>query len=203
MRIAGIPVYWNGINGPGAKVWFTAGHTIDADGAPNCYHPDGSPPGLDYLENAGHPGNWWALATDNGEADGEPVIQKSTDPAPGFYVSMTAYTNAGFHYHDPRRYLNSSIIPFCVIPPKLRNAIKPKFLGCQMEAINMQTGDLSLGMCGDIGPDGALGEGSRANARNLRLNPDPKKGGTKNRIIRFTLYPGTPAEIGGKVYPLI
>lgn len=203
MRIDGIPVYWNGINGPGAKIWFTAGHTVDGDGAPNCYHPDGRPPGLDALGNAGHPGNWWALATHNRKSSGTPIIQRNTDPAPGFYVSMTAYAIAGKAYRDPNRYLNSSVIPFCVVPPKLRNAISPKFLGCQMEAINMQTGDISSGMCGDIGPDGKLGEGSIQNARLLKLNPDPYRGGTSQRIIQWTLYPGTPAEIQGKVYPLI
>jgi len=38
--------------------------TIDADGAYRAYHPKNI--GLDYLANAGSPGNWWALVTDNG-----------------------------------------------------------------------------------------------------------------------------------------
>ena len=33
--------------------------TIDADGAPDAYHPDDI--GRDYLANAGEPGNWWAV----------------------------------------------------------------------------------------------------------------------------------------------
>ena len=36
--------------------------TIDADGAPNAYHPDNT--GLDDLANAGTPGRWEGLAKD-------------------------------------------------------------------------------------------------------------------------------------------
>ena len=35
-----------------------AGMMIDADGAYHAYHPDNRS-GLDYLGNAGRPGNWW------------------------------------------------------------------------------------------------------------------------------------------------
>ena len=37
---------------------------IDADGAPNAYGPAGTEP-LDALANAGHPGNWWGIVTDD------------------------------------------------------------------------------------------------------------------------------------------
>jgi Fungal chitosanase of glycosyl hydrolase group 75 len=63
---------------------------IDADGSPHAYHPNGSPPGLDYLANAGKPGNWYGIVTDNQKASGNPVVQGSSDPAPGFYISSTA-----------------------------------------------------------------------------------------------------------------
>ena len=65
------------------SVTYTGEFTNDADGDPRAYHPKGSPPGLDYLANAGHPGNWWALATDNGKPNGRPIIQGPNDPAPG------------------------------------------------------------------------------------------------------------------------
>src|SRR5580704_6936292 len=67
-------------------VLFNAGMDIDADGSPRAYNPVSSK-GLDALANAGHPGNWWAIATTNGKASGEPVIQVDPEPAPGFYVS--------------------------------------------------------------------------------------------------------------------
>ena len=59
--------------------FYEAGLVIDADGSPHAYHPDGRS-GLDYLSNAGRPGNWWALVTHNGKPSGKPVIQKRNDP---------------------------------------------------------------------------------------------------------------------------
>jgi hypothetical protein len=44
---------------------YEAGLAVDADGAFRAYHPDDRR-GLDTIAHAGHPGNWWALATDTG-----------------------------------------------------------------------------------------------------------------------------------------
>src|ERR1700676_2054280 len=68
---------------------YKAGLAVDADGAFRAYHPDNRL-GLDTIEHAGRPGNWWALATDTGRPSGRPVVQRKGDPAPGYYVSMTA-----------------------------------------------------------------------------------------------------------------
>ena len=50
---------------------FTAGLSVDADGSPHAYN---QPPnkGLDYIENAGHRGNWWGLACNH---NGDPYVQ--------------------------------------------------------------------------------------------------------------------------------
>lgn len=53
--------------------FFEAGMAIDADGAYRAYHPTPGK-GLDFLANAGSPGNWWALVTDNGKRSGNPVL---------------------------------------------------------------------------------------------------------------------------------
>src|SRR5436190_8751147 len=70
---------------------------IDADGAngqhglPPAYAPSSyGAPALDNLGDAGRPGNWWALATDNGHADGEPIVQTQGQPCPGAYISETS-----------------------------------------------------------------------------------------------------------------
>jgi hypothetical protein len=55
-------------------------------GAAHAYLPSDAP-GLDFWENAGQPGNWWGIVTDNGLPNGNPVIQTANDPAPGFYIS--------------------------------------------------------------------------------------------------------------------
>ena len=85
------PVVYRTANG--GEEWQVKSATIDGDGAPNCYHPDGSPPGLDYLGNAGEPGNWWALATHNKKSSGNPVIQPASEvasvqPSPDSKVSQ-------------------------------------------------------------------------------------------------------------------
>ena len=100
---------------PGSPVFFyEAGMTIDADGAPNAYHPDNT--GLDDLRNAGAPGNWEGLAKDR---DGEPYIQGPDDPFPGYYVSETALADRSKPVNDPTRYVDASKIPFIVLPGAL------------------------------------------------------------------------------------
>jgi hypothetical protein len=75
--------------------------------------------GLDYLANAGKPGNWWALVTDNGKSSGNPVVQSSSDPAPSFYISTTSLEDSSVGREDPRRYVNAEWINFFVLPGKL------------------------------------------------------------------------------------
>ena len=64
--IGGIPVQQL----DGALIW-NAGLAIDADGAANAYAPLGSGLApLDALADAGKPGGWWAVLTDNGRPSG-------------------------------------------------------------------------------------------------------------------------------------
>src|SRR5438045_8956373 len=81
----------------------------------HAYHPYNKS-GLDYLGNAGRPGNWWALVTDNGQPDGNPIRQKNSDPAPGFYISTTSLEDTPQDRKDPRRYVNAEAINFFVLP---------------------------------------------------------------------------------------
>ena len=78
--IGGVNVY---TTAPFEAVIFEGGMMVDADGSPQAYHP---PPderkGLDNLADAGEPGNWWGIVTDNGKGSGNPVVQGSNDPAP-------------------------------------------------------------------------------------------------------------------------
>jgi hypothetical protein len=62
---------------------------IDADwangqtGGVPVYAPRGfTPSPLDFLANAGEPGNWFGVVTDTNRPDGRPVKQKDGDPAP-------------------------------------------------------------------------------------------------------------------------
>lgn len=182
--IAGVEVYWNGV-----FMTYTGKMAIDADGGYRTYHQNDDV-ALDYLANAGYPGNWWGIATDTGEGDGDPVFQKWTDPYPGYYVSPTAYENTDYAHIDPRRYLDSETVIFSVTPPQLRTMVAPVVLGCRVRMENLENGLVAWGLVGDVGPKDKIGEGSIAAAEALGIPSSPKSGGTDNKIIHYTLIPG-------------
>lgn len=164
------------------SLFFTGGMTIDADGAPTCYHPE-SFKGLDDLVNAGHPGNWWGIVTDTDHIEGKvgkgrPLIQGRDAPAfspetAGFYVSTTALAdNPELPISDQRRYVNALEVPFIVLPRgfpvkfRLGRRVLVSYQGKTVEAIY-----------GDVGGNDHLGEGSVALARALGIPDDPRRGG--------------------------
>jgi hypothetical protein len=159
--------------------FFVAGMTIDADGAPRAYHPNGSPPGLDHLANAGEPGNWWALVTD---ARGRPIVQRQGDPAPGFYVTATALEDRSKPVRDPRRYVDSAKVPYVVLPSRALERTGAR-LGDFAVAWNRRTDKRSFAILADIGPAGRIGEGSMALARRLGIPHSPKTGGQNGDLV--------------------
>jgi hypothetical protein len=191
-NIAGVDVFWDG-----KVLSWTSGMQIDADGSPRAYGPNNS--GLDYTANAGEPGNWYGIVTDE---NGHPIIQGPNDPCPGFYVSPTTYVRKQFKESDPKRYLNSEKIEYVVIPGKLRKMIPPVCIGCHVVATNLRTGKQVIAVCGDTGPNDKIGEGSIALALALGLNPDARHGGTDEHIIKFELYPGVPATLENETFEL-
>jgi hypothetical protein len=166
--------------------FYESGFQIDADGAYRAYHPDNKP-GLDYLANAGKPGNWWALVTDNGKPSGNPVIQSADDPAPGYYISTTSLEDSSKDPTDPLRYVDSESINFFVLPGKL--ALKAK-LGDFGVVIRPKTNAYDYAIYADSGPANKIGEGSIALAASLGIPSNPKKGGVDKGIITI-VFPGT------------
>jgi Fungal chitosanase of glycosyl hydrolase group 75 len=157
----------------------TSGFMIDADGSPKAYHKN-SKIALDYLGNAGKPGNWWALATDNKKRNGNPIIQSSTDPAPGYYVSMTSLQDNTKRYADPNRYVNSETVPFIAIPPKFSPDFK---LGDIALVVNKKNDKRCWAIFADTGPNGKIGEGSIYLAEQLGIKSSPKAGGASSDIV--------------------
>lgn len=167
--------------------FFSGKMAINADGAYKAYHRNNTP-GLDYLGNAGEPGNWWAIVTDNGKTSGNPLIQKTTDPAPGFYISTTAYQDATKQRTDPRKNVDSVAIPFIVLPKgkKLYGAALGDLAIVYSKANKKITGAILA----DIGPKNSIGEASIACADLLSVNSNPKNGGTGAGII-YIVFPNT------------
>jgi hypothetical protein len=166
---------------------WTSGMAIDADGCPRAYAlKDSNLQGLDYLENAGHPGNWFGVVTDTGKRDGVPVRQGKSDPAPGYLISPTSLQDKSKSRLDPRRYVDSSTIPYVVTPPELLK--QGIILG---DVCWVSYGAKACGaIIADVGPKGKRGEGSMALATALGINSSPKHGGTDSGVT-FTIFPGS------------
>lgn len=168
--------------------FYKSGMAIDADGAIRAYHP-ADRPGLDSLAHAGHPGDWWALITDNGKRSGRPVVQRKSDPAPGYYVSTTAlYDSGNPNPRDPRRYVDAAKIPYVVLPPE---ALKHARLGDFATVVNLQNRKISGALVADESARGLpFGEGSIALAKVLGVNSSPRHGG-KDGGIAYLIYSGS------------
>lgn len=171
---------------PGVLFW-TSVLNVDGDGHPQCYHPSGSPPGLDFLANAGKPGNWWGIATNS---SGVPYVQKGTDPAPGFYVSITALQDGIWPDSSPNKYVHAGKVPFIVLPSKPKFSPEQK-LGDLAMVFNNDTGKCSWAIYADIGPANQIGEGSMALNTALGLSDNPKTGGTSKEVIAVIFFPGS------------
>lgn len=170
---------------PGDSAFFySAGMTIDADGAPNAYSPDNM--GLDDLINAGAPGNWEGLAKGG---DGEPFIQGADDPFPGYYVSQTALADRSRPVNDPRRYVDSVKIPFIVLPGWLARLLGAR-PGDFAIVLNQRTANYSAAIFGDMGPSDRIGEGSIALAENLEIRSNARYGGARRGIV-YLVFPGS------------
>lgn len=161
---------------------------IDADGAFRAYHPNNRL-GLDSINHAGRPGDWWALATDTGEPSGRPVVQGKGDPAPGFYVSITSLFDPSIENEkDPHRFVDAAVVPYIVLPPK---GFKHAKLGDFATVVNLRNGKISGAIIADESASNLpMGEGSIALANALEIDSNPRTGGVQ-RGVAYVVYSGT------------
>jgi hypothetical protein len=183
LNIAGVAI--STFDGSSA-FFFKAGMAIDADGAPTAYHPTHGR-GLDNLANAGHTGNWYGVVTDTGHRNGTPVVQGNGDPAPGFYISPTALQNRHLPRTNPKRYVDSSAIPYISLPGHHGDVLHAR-LGDFAMVINAHTGSQSAAIYADVGPRAKIGEGSIALAKALGLNSNTRHGGTESHSIIYIVF---------------
>lgn len=197
LKIGGVPVYQDA---DGSVHWMGE-MTIDADGCPRAYGPEGTEP-LDYLANAGYPydkndpygpGNWWGVVT---ESNGRLYFQDSDDgeekaPWPDYFLSTTAYLVHGFEKYDARHYVDSEKVCFAVVPGNVRMSIEPKFLGCKVVITDKRNGTELECACCDVGPSNHLGEASIAAAAFFGLDSSPKSGGSSDKKrFHYRMWPG-------------
>lgn len=180
---------------PGSTTpFFQAGMAIDADGAPNAYHPNNI--GIDYNANAGiAPGKTpYGIVLD---ASGTPCIQNARDPYPGYYVSGTSLQNQGSNACDPSRYANSNSIRYIALPIAFRQHLNVS-LGDFATVIHCASGRVAHAVFADGGPKYALGEGSIALAQAIGHNPFVTRNGIRRALsgipdnsLIYLIYPGS------------
>ena len=175
-----------------------AGMMIDGDGANGqsslpVYAPAGMA-ALDYLRNAGGPGDWYGIVTHNGLGSGKPVVQGKDHPAPGAFVSATSYEFPDFSRGDPRRYVDSAAVIYIVLPGHWRKEARGIVLGCRATVTDVRASTFVEAVVADFGPRGKLGEASIACAKAFQVPSSPKSGGTEEKRFRYQFWPGVAAE---------
>jgi hypothetical protein len=169
--IGGIPVQQL----DGALLW-NAGLAIDADGAPDAYAPaDSGLAPLDALADAGKPGDWYGVVTDNGRPSGTPIVQGPRDPDPGYDISTTALVDPTLPEDDPRRFVDAESVPYLAVPPELLHT--GAHLADVAMVVRAATGTRSPAVVADVGPRRKLGEGSVALANALGIDSNARHGG--------------------------
>jgi Fungal chitosanase of glycosyl hydrolase group 75/Peptidase_C39 like family len=166
--------------------FWKSGYFVNADGGRHAYHSEKGK-GLDYLANAGSPGNWWGIACDSG---GNPYISPE-----GYYVSTTSLCDVRQSPDDPGRYVDSESIPFIVLPSG--NTFGAS-LGDYAYVYNSSNGRGCGAIYADNGPANKIGEGSIALAKLLKIPHSPKNGGCIEGMI-WVVFPGTKDE---KIFPI-
>jgi hypothetical protein len=192
-QVNGVPVR---MHEDGSVSWI-AGMAIDGDGAYKAYHPGNV--GLDHIDNARDGrGGWCGIIT----RDGDPVIQGKGDPAPGYFVSPTAYRWKSRKETDPRAYVDSESVPFVVVPPMVRLQLRGVVLGCKATVRNISCERTVVAVVADIGPRRKIGEASIACARAVGVPSSPRHGGMQSKSIEYRIWPGIPAIVNGVEYEL-
>jgi hypothetical protein len=186
-----------------AYLYATSEVEIDADGAPNAYHPDDVAlncasgtgfKGLDCPANAGFPSaaRWKGILAADPVDPQRPFVQPAGSRFAGFFVSETALQDAAKPATDPARYVDSTAVPYIVFPGAFNKMNGTGLMGDLGYAVNLDSGLHSPFVVADIGPpDAALGEMSIALAAALGgHSPNPRTGaGAPRGKILYVVFP--------------
>ena len=137
---------------PNSQAYFYAitRMAIDADGAPNAYHPQDK--GIDALANAGFPrGNWKAILVADPAKPDQPFVQTEGKFA-GFFVSQTTLQDRSLAVTDIRRYVDSTRVPYIVFPGGFFALKGTGDFGDVGVAMNLDNGKESPFIVADAGP---------------------------------------------------
>ncbi len=178
-----------------AYTYVTSHIEIDADGAPNAYHPRDT--GLDALANAGYPdGGWRSVLVEDPQSPGNAFVQP-TGPFAGYFVAKTSLEDRTAPATEPRRYVDATAFPYVVFPGAFEQLEGTGAVGDIVFAKHIATRRTSSALVADIGPRNApLGEISIRLAVNLGgTHPNPRNGaGAPHGNIRYVVFPRSHAD---------
>ncbi len=116
-----------------------------------------------------------------------------SDGAPGITHAQDPDHQAATALHFKQGYADASKRPYVVLPPGLAKATGAKLGDLVQVSYNGKT---AYAIYGDVGPSNKLGEGSMDLARRLGINPDPRRGGTHDENVQYTVLPGSGRAAG-------
>ena len=180
--------------GSSAYFYVTERMAIDADGAPNAYHPNDT--GIDALKNAGYPNGGWKsiLATD--PTDSSRPYKQTEGAFAGYFVSMTTLKDKTRATTDPARYVNATSVPYLVFPSTFWKLKGTGDFGDLLIAKSIDNNTTSSAIVADAAGDKPLGEVSIKLAENLSgraVNPRNGAGAPRGRFI-YVIFPGSKSQ---------
>ncbi len=201
------------VTSSGAYFYATSRMDIDADGAPNAYHPQDL--GIDALGNAGYPrGGWRSVLVVDPRDAAKPYVQTTGEFA-GYFVSKTSLQDKTLAETDPRRYVDARTIPYIVFPGDFYRISGTGDYGDLALARNLSNQMQSSAVVADGGPASApLGEVSIGLAENLggsHVNPRTGAGQPRGTFVyavfphsrRLPPWPATTAQMDQRASDLL
>ena len=167
--------------------------TIDADGAPTVYHPDGI--GLDYLTNGGFPSNrvnatasyascpYGVTCRRLQSGRYQPFIQGVNGArglAPGYFISATSWSQGP--QNDQNSFVDSITIPYIVVSSRSNLS--------KLVSVVQMDGSFPIvnhGVAADTNRK-TSGEASIAMADLFGVPSNPKNGGTEKKNFCYIIY---------------
>lgn len=181
-------------SGSGAYFYVTERIAIDADGAPNAYHPNDT--GIDALRNAGYPnGSWKSILATDPTNTSLPFTQAEGEFA-GYFVSMTTLKDKTRAATDPARYVDATNVPYMVFPSTFWKLKGTGDFGDLAVARSIDNNMTSSAIVADAAGDKPLGEVSVKLAENLggkAVNPRTGAGAPRGRFI-YVVFPGSKSQ---------
>lgn len=186
----------------GAYIFTTLAVKVDADGAPNAYHPNDIGlhctngvgfKGLDCPANAGYPKSlWWSSVLVPDPKDKTKGYVQPHGAHKGFFVSQTSLKAENKSALNVSKYVDATSIPYLVFPRSFYKKKGTGSLGDFGYALNLENGKVSPFIVAEIGPPEArLGEMSIALGSALGgRNPNPRTGkGAPTGKVVYIVFP--------------